>query len=196
MTAITSASMAIDPGKARWKIQTWNRNREKPQALYVPYFDARDVADHLDSLFGWDGWSDELTFQELKGSSFAVCRLTVHPKHDPAATAETGWRGGVTKTDAAPLTDFEAVKGGASDAFKRAAAKLGVGRNAYAMPTFWGPCEIRGEGEKARPTIPRGYEERLRRMALAQIKAGTVDTEPVEDDAEPARPPVRKVQGR
>ena len=183
---MTGLNMDIDPGKARWKIQTWNQDPAKPQALYVPYFDARDVADKLDELFRWDGWSDEITFQELKGSSFAVCRLTIHAHGGPTPSATT------TKTDAAPLTNFEAVKGGASDAFKRTAAKLGVGRNAYAMPTFWGPCLVKGQGEKARPTIPRGYEERLRRMALEQIRAGTVDPEPVEDDAQPARPPVKR----
>ncbi|MEN6301700.1 MAG: Rad52/Rad22 family DNA repair protein, partial [Armatimonadia bacterium] len=115
-----------------------------------------------------------------KAGPFFISRITVHRKHDPAATAETGWRGGTVKSDAAPFTEREAVKCGASDAFKRAAAKLGVGRNAYGMPTFWAACELKGQGDKQRAVMPRGMEERLRKMALAAIKSNTVTAEPIE----------------
>lgn len=168
--------MAIPPERARWKIQTWNRDTQKPQALYVPYFDARDVADRLDFLFGWDGWSDELVFQEIKGTAFAISRITTHPRRPDSATGTAGWDG-TTKTDAAPLSDIEAIKGGASDAFKRAAAKLGVGRNAYSLPTFWASCEIRGEGDKAKPAIPRGHQQRLTRRMLEMLAAAEPNSE-------------------
>ena len=42
--------------ETRWKIRTLNKDAEKPEALYVPYWDARDVARKLDEIFGWDGW--------------------------------------------------------------------------------------------------------------------------------------------
>jgi len=170
-----SVDMAIPPERVHWKIQTWNRNIEQPRALYVPYFDARDVQQKLDELFGWDGWSDDITIGEVKGEGYAVCHLTIHRWHDPTATPETGWHGGqfeVVKSDAAPLTDIESVKGGASDAFKRAAAKLGVGRNAYTLPTIWASCQVRGEGDKARPYMPDGHEAKLTRQSLAIMAKG------------------------
>jgi hypothetical protein len=149
--------MSIPIAKCRWKIQTWNRNPTEPKALYVPYFDARDVADRLDDLFGWDGWSDSIEFIDVKGTAAAVCRLTVH-----------GESRDVTKVDCAPLTDIESIKGGASDAFKRAAAKLGVGRNAYDLPTVWASCDLKGEGDRAQPVMPKGHEEKLTRQAIAR----------------------------
>jgi hypothetical protein len=56
--------------------------------------------------------------------------------------ADTGeW---IWKYDGADDTEFQATKGGLSDAFKRAAVKWGVGRYLYHLPAVWVACRQRG----------------------------------------------------
>jgi hypothetical protein len=86
-------------------------NKAKTKAMMLVYIDARDVMDRLDEVFGLD-WTDD--YKEVKGR--IVCTITVN---------------GVSRSDGAGDTDFEAEKGGLSDAFKRAAVKWGVGRYLY-----------------------------------------------------------------
>lgn len=86
-------------------------NKSKTKAMMLVYIDARDVMDRLDEVFGLD-WSDD--YKEVQGR--IVCTITVN---------------GVSKSDGAGDTDFEAEKGGLSDAFKRCAVKWGVGRYLY-----------------------------------------------------------------
>lgn len=86
-------------------------NKAKTKAMMLVYIDARDVMDRLDEVFGLD-WTDD--YKEVKGR--IVCTITVN---------------GVSRSDGAGDTDFEAEKGGLSDAFKRAAVKWGIGRYLY-----------------------------------------------------------------
>jgi hypothetical protein len=125
----------------RWKISA--STKDKTKSLYVPYADARAVAEALDRARGWSGWSDEYRIEEHDAKVWVICTITVW-------TPERA----VSKTDMAEATDFEAVKGGASDAFKRAAVKFGIGRNLYALPSVWAPSEV--INGQARP--PRNIE--------------------------------------
>lgn len=86
-------------------------NKAKTKAMMLVYIDARDVMDRLDEVCGAN-WTDE--YKEVAGR--LVCTITIN---------------GVSKSDGAGDTDFEAEKGGLSDAFKRAAVKWGVGRYLY-----------------------------------------------------------------
>src|SRR3990167_2881406 len=133
------ADFDIDPGLAHWKIQTWNKDTTNPRAFCVPYFDARDIAEKLDDLFGWWGWQDRYASLE-RG---VLCTISV--------ASEAGW---VEKSGMADYSDIEPVKGAESDAFKRAAAKLGVGRNAYQMDAVWEKCEVRD----GKPLMPRDFK--------------------------------------
>jgi len=86
-------------------------NKSKTKAMMLVYIDARDVMDRFDEVFGLD-WQDD--YKEVGGR--IVCTITAN---------------GISKSDGAGDTDFEAEKGGLSDAFKRAAVKWGVGRYLY-----------------------------------------------------------------
>lgn len=92
-----------------WRMGKLNAKGDK--ALMLVYIDARDVMDRLDEVFG-SHWSDD--YKEVMGR--LVCTITID---------------GVSKSDGAGDTNFEAEKGGLSDAFKRAAVKWGVGRYLY-----------------------------------------------------------------
>jgi hypothetical protein len=117
-----------------WRIMRTVQTQKGPRGIYAAYPDARSVAKHLDRIFGAEGWEDDyyVIDEEKRKQGAVVCRLTV-----------TIGDKQVTKTDVGHITDIEPYKGGFSDAFKRAAAKLGVGRNAYEIPEIWGPVEER-----------------------------------------------------
>lgn len=109
MTQIEKLKAPFPVEALHWRLgQT---NKAKTKAMMLVYIDARDVMDRLDEVFGMD-WQDE--YKEVKGR--IICTITVN---------------GVSKSDGAGDTDFEAEKGGLSDAFKRAAVKWGVGRYLY-----------------------------------------------------------------
>ncbi len=106
----------------------------KVQAL--AYVTARGIMNRLDEVFGIGGWSDEYFMLETG----VKCRLSVKIGED--------W---ITKEDAAPFTNREALKGGFSDALKRAAVKLGIGRYLYNLPMYWVPVtEKRPRGDNVK----------------------------------------------
>lgn len=118
------------PLSRKWKVQTAKNNK----CVMVAYVDARDVADRLDDVFGFDGWSDmysepyQITTNEFgkqKTKSYVKCTITVH-----------GEKRDIHKEDIGSESATENVKGAYSDAFKRAAVKLGIGRGLYSMPTI------------------------------------------------------------
>lgn len=84
----------------------------------VAYIDSRDVQDLLDEVVGADKWQDK--YSEVKGNLF--CSIGI-------LCGET-W---VWKTDCGAESNVEKQKGEASDAFKRAAVKWGIGRFLYSL---------------------------------------------------------------
>ena len=107
--------------KLSWRIG--QKNKDKTKAMMLVYIDSRDVQDRLDEVCGLN-WSDR--YSEVRGR--LVCSITIN---------------GITRTDGAGDTDFEAEKGGLSDAFKRAAVKWGVGRYLYDAKNYntWVDCK-------------------------------------------------------
>jgi hypothetical protein len=105
----------IQPNEIEWRVAS-----SKGDNLWVvPYIDARCVQERFDAAFGWQNW-DSLLKPLEKGF---LCTIQVSV-------------GGVitTKTDAAGFTNIEAIKGAASDSYKRCAVQFGLGRDLYAYP--------------------------------------------------------------
>lgn len=120
LNKLSSPEVVTELGiKLKWYPDSTKYNK----ATLVSYFDARDVAKILDNVIGASNWSDE--YHELKGNLF--CRISV--------TLENG--DVIHREDVGTESSYSKEKGEASDAFKRAAAKLGV-RFAYEneMKTF------------------------------------------------------------
>jgi hypothetical protein len=97
----------------------------KPWIVPLAYLTARAVMDRLDTVCGPDLWQDDYkieTYPDNDGVPKLLfeCRISINCGGE--------W---ITKTDAAQPTDFEPIKGGYSDAFKRAAVKWGIGRYLY-----------------------------------------------------------------
>jgi len=92
------------------------------KVLVLAYINSRAVMQKLDTVFGVDGWKDE--YEVLKGG--VTCKLSVKISGEF-----------ITKQDAAPFSNIEALKGAFSAALKRAAVKFGVGRYLYQLPEYF-----------------------------------------------------------
>ena len=103
----------FDDNEINWKLKTVTSNGK---ALLLAYMDARGVRDRLDEAFG-PHW---MTSYCAGPSGGVMCTLSVK------------WDGEwVSRCGVAENTNIEAVKGGASDALKRAATAYGIGRHLY-----------------------------------------------------------------
>lgn len=123
---ITQLKAPFPVEKLSWRVgnkSNWDNQNKRPKdpskpvkANMLVYIDSRDVQDRLDEVCA-GLWSCD--FKEVNGR--IVCNLTI---------------GNITRSDGAGDTDFEAEKGGLSDAFKRAAVMFGVGRYLYNAKNF------------------------------------------------------------
>lgn len=117
--------------------------RDKSKGLAMAYITARAVQERLDEVFGPGNWKNEFRAGPDGG---VLCRI--YFKNDDG---EWVWR-----EDGADNTDVEAVKGGLSNAMKRAGAALGIGRYLYDLPAQWVPLNERGRFAEP-PRIPPQY---------------------------------------
>jgi hypothetical protein len=99
----------------KWKVQT----AKQWGCECVAYVDARQVMDMLDEALGPENWQDH--YREVAGNVYCDLKIKVDGE----------W---VTKSDCGSESSFEKEKGQASDAFKRAAVKWGIGRFLYRLP--------------------------------------------------------------
>jgi len=104
--------------EVEWRLQQQTKDGQK--IIVVPYITNRCVMQRFDEQFGWAGWQNEI--KEIEGGF--LCTITaVLPGGEI-----------VRKTDGASRTGIEPVKGGISDAMKRAAVQFGLGRSLYDFP--------------------------------------------------------------
>ncbi len=126
--------------EVRWKPQTVSGSR----ALAIAYIDARAVIDRLDEVLGIDGWTD--AYEVLPDGS-VVCTLK-------ARIGET-W---VSKVDVGGPSEQpdegDRRKAAFSDALKRAAVKLGIGRYLYRLPRQWVDWDPQKRQFVRIPTLP------------------------------------------
>ncbi|GAB3937588.1 Rad52/Rad22 family DNA repair protein [Larkinella terrae] len=112
----------IQPDEIEWRVsQTMEAKNGKPaKMMVVPYINNRCVMERFDGQFGWRNWSNKI--EEVEGGF--LCTIS--------AILPTGEV--VSKTDGASRTNVEPIKGGISDAMKRAAVQFGLGRGLYNYP--------------------------------------------------------------
>lgn len=89
-------------------------------ASLLLYKTARVDMDILDETYGAENWTND--YKEIKGNLF--CGIAVD---------------GVWKWDCGTESNTEAEKGEASDSFKRAGFRWGIGRELYSSPFIWIP---------------------------------------------------------
>lgn len=108
-----------EPMPYKWRVQSFSKN--KPQATCVAYVDSRDVQNRLDQVLGADCWQSD--YKQVKNNMFAGIGVRF--------TYEDGTSEWIWKWDCGTESNTEKEKGEASDSFKRAAVKFGVGRFLY-----------------------------------------------------------------
>lgn len=173
----------LDPKFVKWRLGATNRDKTKGIAL--AYIDSREVMKRLDDVVGVGNWQDR--YIPVDGGF--ICEIDLY--------IADRW---VTKSNAAGNTKVEPIKGGASDAFKRAASMWGVGRYLYYLPNVW--VDIKNVGSIDRPSyaiaevpelpdwaLPTSHIERWEDVAEMQadmqgadVSEQLADYKPVSDD--------------
>jgi hypothetical protein len=129
------------PEEIEWRVGATTKDKTKGMAL--AFVTNRAIQNRLDEVFGCFGWKNE--YREWRGNS-QLCGISVK--------YEGEW---ITKWDGASDTDFEATKGGLSDAMKRAAYQWGIGRYLYNLDAVWVPIRPAGKSyviDGPPPTLP------------------------------------------
>lgn len=122
-----------------------NTSEDGSRAVPLGYVDARLIAERLDVVFGVWGWGTKMTPIVLQNQVTGfVCDLTVKWGDKT-----------VTKSDVGELNNVVGgLKGAATDAFKRAAVQLGIGRYLYCMNMPYIPLNSSKKYFMAEPILP------------------------------------------
>lgn len=129
------------PEEIEWRVGA--TTKDKTKGLALAFVTNRAIQNRLDEVFGCFGWKNE--YREWRGNS-QLCGISVK--------YEGEW---ITKWDGASDTDWEATKGGLSDAMKRAAYQWGIGRYLYNLDPVWVPIRPAGKSyviDGPPPTLP------------------------------------------
>ena len=136
-----------------WRVQQQGLSNGLPWALVLAYVTNRAIMDRLDETVGPENWTNDFS-QSPNGG--VLCTLGVR--------VEDSW---VFKTDGADNTEVERVKGGLSNAMKRAGVQWGIGMYLYKLPTTFaefnasGSRKTRIEGDPYKWNPPKLTEEFL-----------------------------------
>ncbi len=125
--------------------------REGPKGKELVYIDARDVMNRLDEVCGPKMWKCSIT---RTPDAVNHCTVSIY------SNILNEW---VDKSDGSEDTKIEPVKGGISEAFKRAAVHWGIGRYLYHPGAF---------DENRNPAYwatPEGYDEIMDKRSLSAV---------------------------
>lgn len=129
----------FDPDEIEFRVGA--TNKEKTKALALAYITSRSVMDRLDDVCKPENWED--AYQPGPNGG-VLCGISIRVKDR--------W---VTKWDGADNTKIEGIKGGLTDAFKRAAVKWGIGRYLYGLPNIWVDAKQQGQDVKIDENVAR-----------------------------------------
>lgn len=124
------------PEDIEWKPQSATERNGQISVLVVPYLNARAIMDRLDEVCGpmWKSEYEQMSLNTSKGVKEGFsCRLAIKIGEE--------W---ISRVDGAEVSDIESIKGGHSNALKRAAVQWGIGRYLYDLPNFWVPVKKHG----------------------------------------------------
>ena len=188
--------------KDRVKFRIGRKSNDQKSAHMLAYVDARYVQDRLDDVVGAENWSN--SYRMI--NDVLYCDITI--------TFPNGEI--VTKSDCGTESNVEKQKGQSSDAFKRAAVMLGIGRdlydigNNYSMwadlnergyaPNDWTPIgwgepssqrhvqtKIEDSAKPSSPSAPQPEEKKTTQQMADEVISRAVDNAP-DDDIEKAIP--------
>jgi len=107
-----------------WRVQSSGKKKNgELWAKVLAYITNRAIMDRLDKVCGPENWKNDFISAPNGGT---LCGLSIKVNGE--------W---ITKWDGAENTDIESVKGGLSNAMKRAGVQWGIGRYLYNLTTGW-----------------------------------------------------------
>lgn len=133
---IAELAKPFEPRDLEWKVQACGEKNGKIWARVLTYITAPAIMDRLDDVVGPENWRVQYTAGP-DGGVMAGLSIKI----------EDEW---IEKWDGAENTDIEAIKGGISNAFKRAARCWGIGRYLYKVEANF--ANIREDGEHSGKT--------------------------------------------
>lgn len=143
---------SFPPDDVEWRIGQSGMSGGRIWATALAYITNRAIMNRLDEVLGPANWKNEF----IRGPEGGVlCGLSIRvPVNADLVHSSTGERFNVgyewvTKWDGAENTQIEAVKGGISDAMKRAAVQWGIGRYLYDLPRTM--ARIADDGDRSAP---------------------------------------------
>lgn len=140
----------------KWRLQ--NLNNDKTGGYAVAYLDSRAIAQRLDDVVGQMRWKDEYKpWMPSKDNRSQLCTIYIF---------DDELKEWVSKSDGAEMSEIQPVKGGISDAFKRAAVKWGIGRYLYSMQPVWVKAKRRGKSM----VVDESESPRLQQIYLDFLK--------------------------
>lgn len=150
-------SKPFDVNSVKWRLQ--QANKEKTGGWAVPYLDSRAIANRLDEVVGQMRWKDEYKpwISSKEGGTSQLCVIYIY---------DDDLKEWISKTDGAGLSAIEPIKGGISDAFKRAAVKWGIGRYLYGMEPVWVKAKAKGNSA----IIEKEEMPRLKQYYISYLK--------------------------
>ena len=115
-----------------WRVLRATKDKTKGQV--AAFVDSRAIQKRLDDVLGRENWQNRLCTVPGKDNSATthICEISIF------YTDRGEW---ITKSDGAGCTDIEPIKGGLSNAFKRAASMWGIGRYLYNLTGIWIPIK-------------------------------------------------------
>lgn len=170
-----------------WRLQYVDK--EKMQGFAVPYLDARAIANRLDAVVGQNNWKDTYIpwhncVVDDKQKASQLCTISIYDEE------RSIW---IEKTDGAEDTDTEPIKGGLSDAFKRAAVKWNIGRYLYSFEPVWVTAEKRGRAfviaKSENGKLETAYNTTVARLFGTDAPKGTTTTPPLAQKQRATPPP-------
>lgn len=136
------------------------------RALATAYIDARAVMDRLDEVLGPDNWND--TYEVLASGS-VVCTLRVRwPGKESGEFRDWGTiHQDVGSESEQPGGDR--IKAAFSDALKRAAVKLGIGRYLYHIKNQWVDYDPDKKVLKQVPALPEWAKPKAKPAPVQEL---------------------------
>lgn len=142
-----------------WRVGATYGDDANKKGIALAYIDARHVMNRLDEVVGPENWQDRI----IPSPEGFICEIGIRVGRivnglDKSEATVFEW---VWKANNAGKTEFEAEKGGGSDAFKRAGVMWGIGRYLYDLPSEWVPVEKKGKSwvikKGCEPKLPVGF---------------------------------------
>jgi hypothetical protein len=172
----------FDAADIEWRISRAGYTHDgKLYGTVLAYITNRAIMNRLDEVCGPANWRNEFREWQVGGRHGVLCGLSIRIGDE--------W---VTKWDGAENTEIESVKGGLSDAMKRAGVQWGIGRYLYDLEEGFAVIDEKGAYYASGKDRLTGNAYRFRwnppKLPSWALPAAAVKPEPKKEQPKPVTP--------